>query len=426
MPRLLSILILFILLSAFLFSTSTDYLANDLAELSRNSTLRMPLLEQTVKTEEKIHLNKFLIYISRNMSKNYIYPFLSAENLIQLFSHFQKLEPQVEFQKFLPPQEFRTSTHIVLDVNHGKNYLYQFQNPNCKPILFLTKNKIPKILEKVPPNVLPDSILAILPQCNKIVPFENFTLNTGEEVMVARDEYDCEFFFVLKLDEAEFETIAFGKICDMKFPNYLEVIWEAHNLKDCKKTFFLRLRHCVFTIPCLQYLKYLVCLLKLFKVFASRLGCINSCVNRIENCFPSCVFAYAGGFILTMLLGLLYGVVTFPFQSMTIFLYFYYELSFLQFWQLSFYLPFVYVLLFPQIKGLVPYLNKEFNLNGVSQSFKIKPRFTMWKVPYIIQQKTQYCEEFLLTLVWLVCLILSGLILSVEFWLLHELGESSC
>jgi hypothetical protein len=126
-----------------------------------------------------------------------------------------------------------------------------------------------------------------------------------------------------------------------------------------------------------------------------------------------------------MLLGLLYGVVTFPFQSMTIFLYFYYELSFLQFWQLSFYLPFVYVLLFPQIKGLVPYLNKEFNLNGVSQSFKIKPRFTMWKVPYIIQQKTQYCEEFFLTLVWLVCLILSGLILGVEFWLLHELGEFS-
>jgi len=188
------------------------------------------------------------------------------------------------------------------------------------------------------------------------------------------------------------------EISAIEFSEYVECIWEAYNLKGCKKA-FLRLKY-FFTIPFLLYVKYLIYVAKLYSFCESRLlrfgelfqnNC-ERCINFHNRSREVQVWVICLGcpFVLTyfvMNAGGMYAIwfviyisYLFPFLALSypLKLYFF-GFNIYSFWFVVPSLATPYACFFPQIKIWMldrarPEIEPEHLLENVLESFQIKPK----------------------------------------------------
>ena len=358
-----------------------------------------------------IPLYGFLIYSSNANFKNCILPFISSsENLLKFFFHFQKLNPNVDLEKFLPYSRLKVT---VLDGLQNSYVAYIFEN-QFNPILISTPISAP-IYKTIDCSYIDETIdensICALFSLNKIFVLKSYILPKNQEVFAARDESDDMFFVALKKTKEKLIGISHGKIeqNNIEFPDYLNVILDAHNLNVLSKLYFKWLDF---------WVKYNNGIRKNF--LKARETCVGPLVKWI------CCFIW---FPLTIGLIFYYHALMLPFHIFSIPLEFFLceqnsnvgkmIKNFNQFWLFPYSFYFIFRLCF------APF-DLHTKLNGIEiGSNDIEPQKTMFAVPYLIERK-QYDirKSAFMVCLELIALFYGGFFSSLPFVFLFSLhGE---
>jgi len=181
-------------------------------------------------------LYDFLIYPSNDGFKYNILPFIScSEDLLKIIFHFQKLNPNVNLDKFLP---YSTIKQSVLDLQNSSPFAYRFQDEYkfFNPILY--SEKIYKTCTINHKNLKEDSVWAFCPS-NKILLLKTYVLQNKQKVYAGQNEINEMFFVAIKTKQGTLTSISRGNIKNkIKFPDYLYYILDAHNLTCFSKFYF--------------------------------------------------------------------------------------------------------------------------------------------------------------------------------------------
>jgi len=399
-----------------------------------------------IKIQSKFKLDNLLIYLSSDKFKYCILPYLSSHAFVKIYLHFQKLVPELNFQKFLPPSRFYT-TNNVLDIQDPTAYLqpleinllYQFNGEysSLKPhILYSSKTKIPIIVESHIP-IHPDSICAHISQ-NKIIVYKFYVVPAShQELLILRNVN--QFFVTFQESKNQFINIARGNIVsDKEFPDYVECIWEAYNLQGWKKNYW-KLKSFLTMI----YVKYLFYVFKiiscLYEGLATPLDIFSNYLEQQStNYYNPCV---------DFLFGLLFILFYVPYSLMMlptgyIVCVFWYYVNMFPFFALAFPLKhfifgfnwhsfvfvspglaFLYICLFPHIKKCMPFsvgeiehIKSEDILPNILKSFEIEPKRIMSVLPLLIRTRKLCLVECADTFILYLIIFGLGLIFSFPFW----------
>jgi len=237
--------------------------------------------------------------------------------------------------------------------------------------------------------------------------------------------YDGELFVALSTNNGP-HLIAYGKDLNIDFSNELICFQEAYNLKGKKKCLY-NLKY-IFTLPCLGYVKYVKCMLKVIECFAKCMFCCwDELMERTQGCSP---YEFVCFFILIIVLTLIYfvfillgvavsyQVAIFPFQAMAFpLLYYSFGVDCISFGFLPTTFASLFVLFFPQIKKFPSFdwrrgsgCRNEFQI--LSNRFQVKPMANnMHLLSLLIQKKRSGCEDFKHTLKFCLCIYLCGCLL---------------
>jgi len=234
--------------------------------------------------------------------------------------------------------------------------------------------------------------------------------------------------------------IAYGKDLDLD-SSELTCFKEAYNLKGMKK-YLYNLKY-IFTLPCLGYVKYVKCMLKVSECFGK---CKSRCLTMIRR-HTSCISNYFCLDTIFNLVAILIHIIwqiflfvlrcqiaIFPFQAMTFpFLYYgllkpyIYGFDCTNFVILPLVLSWLFVMFFPQIK--FPFRQgravEESTFQILENRFQVKPKKNnMHLISLLIQNKHSGREDFVHTLKF--CLgILAGALFYMCFYCPNEVfGEN--
>jgi len=325
-----------------------------------------------------LKLYDFFIYPSNANFKNCILPFISSsENLLKIYFHFKKLDPKINFEKFLPYSKLIVT---VLDFDLKRSHVaYIFEN-QFNPII-ISENPYKTInCSYIDKNINGNSICALF-SSNKIFTLDSYILSKNQEVFAAYDESDSMVCVALKKNQENFTVISHGKITKnkMTFPNCLDIILEVHNLSILSKIYY--------------------------KVYDSYYR-YNRFIDKIIDKCATGMYTYTQSsrdsiqIILTMLFPVLifflfvlvYHINMFPFHILSIPFELYLSkynvnclgamtTNFFDFWLFPFSFHFIFRLFFVH-----------FNLENVGDYAKlhlneIHPRKTMFVLPYLQEQK---------------------------------------
>jgi len=453
MPKTSSVFILLMLIFKIIFSsdiTEIEMMENFKAKIRKNVKLNNFFppaadLKNTNILRSQSKLNNLLIYISSDKFKYNILPFLSSQNFIKIYLHFQKLDPELNFEKFLPPSRFYTIISVLnlkkpttylqpLEINTLYQFHYDYVSLNSS-ILYSLKHKIPYIFNPhcdYPIPISSDSICAIISE-SKIIFYNKTYLAFGQELLTLRDEQNGQFFVTLPIDNGKFINLASGeKILEIEFSEYVECIWEAYNLKGWKKV-FLKFKY-FFTIPFLFYVKYLVYVVKIYSFCESRLlrlgevfqYNLEQCINfenrspELQNCLRCLTVPFVIVYLAIIIGGLyainfvIYVSTLFPFWALSYPLKFYFfGFNLFSFWLVTPGLATLYACFFPQIIPTQPGLEPKYFLENILKSFQIKPKNTMSIVPLLVQKRKLFLTEFVHTLLFFVCILCLGMCISL-------------
>jgi len=393
-----------------------------------------------IKIQSKFKLENLFIFLSNDKFKYCILPYLSTQNFLKIYFHFQNFIPELYFQKFLPPSRFYDINN-VLDIQEPTtclqpleiHSLYNFHGEYSslkQPILNFTNNKIPKIFNSRIP--IPRSSICGLVSQNKIVPYKTYvtgaTPTSHQELLVLKEDEDEQFFVTFQKSKGQFINIARGKgVSEKEFYDYIDCIWEAYNLKGWKK-YYWKFKS-FFTVIYLRYLFYVV---KIMVCLASNLLYLfETFLNHLEKLAPShyflvhicaysflCIF-YVPGILMSAVVGyilfvLWYQASMLPFIILAIPLkHFVFGFNFHSWWSVTPSLASLYVCFFPQIKKCMPTSFGEIEsiepkniLPSILKSFEIEPNNIMSVVPLLVQNKKECWIECVNT--YVMCFFIFG------------------
>jgi len=345
-------------------------------------------------------IDSFLIYPSSTIFQEYVLPFVSSKDAIKIFLHFQTLNPNLQFESFLPPVRFITRNPI-LPVQEVE-FLYCFDKeyyPFFEPIWFSKKNNFPKIVSGISEN----SVCALF-SGDKICRLNVISISSGQELLALNYGQIHEFFVAFKKKDGKLETLAYGPIFEMEmdFPEYLQCIWDAYNLKGCKK-------YCVKMFYFLQILW----VLKYPKYFFFVCNGFNRILNKLHRMgtnwltFCPCVILGPVTFVLTFhLVALPFHIIAAPFYI--------YTKNCLLITYLPEYIFGIYVFFFPQLLQSWR-ASPQRIMEHMTQNFKIqydKEENNMWAVPFFIQKK-KFPSYLPFSFLVFCCVYLVGYVLSL-------------
>jgi len=398
-----------------------------------------------IKIQSRFELDKFLIYISSDKFKYCILPYLSSQDFVKIYLHFQNVISELNFHKFLPPSRFYI-TNKVFDVQEPTtllqpleiNLLYQFNGEYSsleQYILYSIKSKMPIIVEPHDVSIHSNSICALLSQ-NKIIPYIVYTIpNSNQELLILIDHKGDQFFVTFEKSKGQFINIAkgfSGVLLKEEFSNYVECIWEAYNLQGWKKNYW-KLKSFLTMI----YVKYIFYVVKMFaflvyylaypfEIFSEFLEnqtkhnlCVESFLTALFLVFyvPYVLMICPSGYILCILWYyttlLPFFVLAFPLKH------FLFGFNLYSFWFVSQTLAFFYVCFFPHIKTCVPISMGEKESQpgkNILKSFEIKPKKIMSVVPLLIQKRKMFSVECADTFIFCLINFALSLFLSIPFW----------
>jgi len=329
-------------------------------------------------------LYDFLIYPSNANFKNCILPFISSsENLLKIFSHFQKLDSKVNLEKFLPYSRLKVT---VVNLQ-GPRVAYIFEN-GFHPILISESICEAIHCDYIDKTIDENSICALF-LSNKIFLLKSYILPKNQEVFAAYDESDDMFFVALKKSQNTLVAISHGIIkSDIKFPDYLNCILKAHNLNGLQKIIFKLIN---------VYVKYEQLLWKCFHK-------TNQKLLTLITRFIADVLVLRVLFIILLsaiVFILLYIARIFPFQILSFLFEFFLfrdnlndygkfqkHVNIMEVWMLPYSFFCFFRLCLHCFANLMEYYGK-------NDLIKIKPEKSMWIVPYLIERKkypSNICE----------------------------------
>jgi len=432
----------FVLCLIFTISFSTDYLHESLIQNENVTIVSDP-------DATSFKLSDFLIYPSNANFKNCILPFISSsENLLKIYFHFQKLDPKVNLEKFLPYSRLEVTVFVRLQ----RSYIaYIFEN-QFNPI-FISEQPYTTINCIYIDEHIHENSIFVLFSSNTIVLLEPYILPKNKLVFAAYDASDNMVFVALKNSQENLTPISHGKIKpnDEIFPYCLNIILKAHNLNLLYKIYFK-----VFD----SYRKYIQSSQKMIwdfgtlsKTYMSTLMNqidVGGVFDQITDCFvnsvPICLkfvlcipcLVYAWLWPIVPMIGffirefLAYHIQMFPFHILSIPFELYlckhnvYILgdlttNFFNFWLFPYSFYFIFRLFFARFE-----LNRRVD-DTKSHLYEIEPNKTMFAVPYLIEEKNNilYCplqNIFFYLFLTLVC----GFVFSIPFlnlFMIHEISN---
>jgi len=226
------------LLLVFSISFSSQIGKEKIFPNSLTESLITPLASQPVSSK----LYDFLIYLSNDKFKSCILPFISSENLLKIYFHFQNLDPNVSIEKFLPDSPGSKVEITVLDFQNSYfGYIFENEFVLLNPIIFDAKKNYRAVTLDHKNNNL---IYAFFPP-NKIFSFESHVLPDNQEVFTAQDFPDNYFEFLVAIAsknvQEKLQIIAYGSNTSMEYYDYFDIpkhlgcILKAYNLNHFQK-----------------------------------------------------------------------------------------------------------------------------------------------------------------------------------------------
>ena len=388
MPRSLLTYITF-----FLFFTISF-----LTQRTRNSLLKNEIVPKITQTKPSFKLYDFLIYPSNGTFKTSILPFISSsENLLKIYFHFQKLNPNVNLDKFLP---YSTIKKTVLDLQDSPFiYIFQDEYKFFNPIVYSENNY--KICTMDDKNIKEGDIYALVSP-NKIFSLETYIFQNNLKVYAARDQENGMFFVAIKTNQRKLTAISHGPIkSQINFPDDLDCILKAHTLTGFSKIYFN-----VFDFNHKYHQFVLKTWMKIEDANSTALD--NMCLCKTLSIYPK-LLATAASMIL------LYHAMIFPFHILSIpFEFFLFKnnfmlssvisKNFMYFWGLPSSLYIIFFICFPKMM--------ELDVNTT----QIKPLKTMWAVKYLVERKkVSVFESIINVLILLMGMFWLGLFSSLPF-----------
>jgi hypothetical protein len=231
---------------------------------------------------------------------------------------------------------------------------------------------------------------------HEILPLELILNNPVN--LYALKNYEGEFCVATE----ELQVIAFVKDNQIKFPQDLTFLYQAHELK-CGKKLFLNVRYFL-NIPCLWYVKYFSCLHKISHSYIIPRGtmacfeclpyCSTPCARSFEaSCTPCIIF----GFLLFLFfcfaeLSLKYYAVMFPFYGLALpFQYYFFDFEYRTLWIFPSILASTYLLIFPQFTLL---FQKEeafqVNLKSIMNHFQLQSTSSTVRFAKLLKQREKF------------------------------------
>jgi len=455
MPKSFSILITFILIAKIVVSSQwktveMKYLkSTSKSNIYLNTFFSLTHFSNTnvIKIESKFKFHNLLIFLSSDKFKYCILPYLSSQNFIKIYLHFQNFIPEFNFQKFLPPSRFYT-TNIVLDIQEPTTFLQpleiyflnQFEGEYSSlksNILYFSQYKNPIIFEPHIP-IPHDSICALLSQ-HKISTYETYAIPAScQELLILREDGSGHFVVTFQKSRDQFINIARGRgVSEKEFPDYVECVWEAYNLQGWKKHYW-KLK----SLLTVTYVKYLFCVVKIIfylgssllhvcgnmsdfleKADKSNYLCLQTfaCLSYLLLPVPCLIIITGAGYIISVLLYyatiLPFFILAFPLKHIV------FGFTMYSFCFVSQTLASLYVCFFPQIKKCMPFsfgemerIKLENILPDIVESFRIEPKQTMLVVPLLIQKRKKCWVEFLDTILMNFFIFGFGFLFSLLFW----------
>jgi len=363
-----------------------------------------------IKIQSKFKLDNLLIYISSDKFKYCILPYLSSQDFVKIYLHFQNVISELNFHKFLPPSRFYI-TNKVFDVQEPTtllqpleiNLLYQFNGEYSsleQYILYSIKSKMPIIVEPQHVSIHSNSICALLSQ-NKIIPYIVYTIpNSNQELLILIDYKGDQFFVTFEKSKGQFINIAkgfSGVLLKEEFSNYVECIWEAYNLQGWKK-FYWKIKYFV----AMPYDSYLFDVVKIIFYLRSRLFFFFDIWPAYVEAHHPCkkFFVFLSGFPLVVMLlvagytilFLWYYATMLPFVILAYPLkQFIFGFNWLSFCFVSPCLASLYVSFFSQ-------LEKSFPFSSSGRIGIIEPKRIMSVVPLLVQNREHCLHKFIVAI----------------------------
>jgi len=435
MPRSLLPYFAFLLFFTISFSTENQ-------PKSKNSLLENEIVPKTTQKTPTFKLYDFLIYPSNGTFKISILPFISSsENLLKIHLHFQKLDPNVNLDKFLP---YSTIKRTVLDLQDSEAFVYIFQDEYqfFNPIVYSENDY--KICTMDDKNIKDDDIYALVSP-NKIFSLETYIIQKNLEswlqfesniIYAACDQENGMFFVAIKTNQGELTAISNGSMApglwrnmrQMKYPDDLDCILEAHNLTGFSKIYFN-----VFDF----FHKYDQFV---WKNWGKIMHVCNTALEKLDNMLST--FPRLISFISTSIAqSILVATLFLPFLSLYHFTMFYFHIlsiplefflikktnciseNFMYFWVLPNGFFIIFSICFP--KMILLGLNDDGFYDNTTQ---IKPLKTMWAVKYLVQRKkVSVIESICPVMALLLAMFWWGLCASVPLLPLFMIyGEAYC
>jgi len=422
MPKVLSIFMKLILIFKIAFSSKwTTITIDDLNSTNKQNIETYNFVPSThfgntnlIKIQSNSKLKNLLIFLSSDKFKYCILPYLSSHNFVKIYLHFQNLVPELNFEKFLPPSRFYTK-YNVLDIQEPRTYLQPLEinllykcygkYSSLEPhILYSSKNKLPISCKPHIP-ISPNSICAHLSH-NTIISYETYVIQTShQELLILRNDESNQFFVTFENSKGQFINIAkCNRVLEIEFPDYIECIWEAYNLK-CWEKYYWKMKSFL-NMPYEKYLHYVV---KIISYLMSRIDNFSDIFEYIDNvCLLNFILRVALlGAIVTNLF-LWYFATLLPFFILTFSLnYFIFDFNFSYLFLISQGLSALYVFFFPQIKKSMPFRTENI--------IEIEPHKLMSVVSLLVQKRIPCKVEFPDTLRFCYLIFLFGLPVTLFF-----------